>query len=69
MALVRKPTGIYWVEAQTLTVSRNVMIVTNNRLNIEHRFVSIGVVRIMTKNNSTVPVLKWVFGSTSGLGE
>ena len=28
-----------------------------------------GVVRIMTKNNSTVPVPKWVFGSMSGLAE
>ena len=25
--------------------------------------------RIMTKNNSTVPVPKWVFGSGSGLAE
>ena len=43
---------------------------TKESLNIEHGFISIeGVVRIMTKNNSTVPVPMWVFGSTSGFAE
>ena len=38
MALVRKPTGIYWARG----TDPNNVIVTNKELNIGHRFVSIG---------------------------